>query len=137
MKKLLLGFLLLLIAIGLGYSIQQDPGYLLIYYHHWSLSTSLWAAIISLVIILGILYYIVKLTQHFLSIRSHLGHWSHSRKHKKALSDFDKGLCQILQSDWKNAASTFNKSFDHSPSPLINTYFLILAANQLDDKTQI
>tara|TARA_B100001093_G_scaffold515373_1_gene591564 strand:- start:1544 stop:2728 length:1185 start_codon:yes stop_codon:yes gene_type:complete len=134
MKKLLLGFILLIIAIGLGYSIQQDPGYLIIYYHHWSLSTSLWTAIISLLIILVLLHYAFKLIHHFFSIHRHLGQWSHTRKHKKALNQFDKGVGHIMMLEWKSAISTFKHSIEHSPAPLINAYFLVFASSHMGDQ---
>ncbi len=136
MKKLLIGFIFLLIAIGLGYAIQKDPGYLFIYYRQWSLTTSVWAALIAVVIFLIILYYVIKLTRHFFSIPGNVSQWSTKRKYSRALSDIDKGLCHVLSSDWKAALSTFKKSIHNSPNPLVNAYFSIISSHQSGDYSE-
>ena len=130
MKKLLFGLFLLLAAIGIGFLIKQDPGYILVYYHQWSISTSLWVGLLALFILWTVLHYALRLIKHILSIRSTLGHWSHQRRHKKALGHVDKGLCHLLNAEWKKSEDTFRKSKKDSPNPLLNHYFTAMAAQQ-------
>lgn len=44
MKKLFLLFIVLLMAIGLGFLIHKDPGYAMVSYNHWVIATSIWVA---------------------------------------------------------------------------------------------
>ncbi len=129
MKKLLFGFILLLVAIGIGYIIQKDPGYVLVYYNQWSVSMSLWVAVLTLLLLFLIIYYVLKLIHRLSLLRSNFGYWSSTRKHKKALGHIDQGLCYILNENWAAATNAFNQSMKNSPNPLVNAYFSTIASH--------
>ncbi len=120
MKKLLIGFILLLIAIGVGYLITKDSGYVLISYGTWSLETSLWVASVAFVVLFILFYFIVRLCKHTASIGSKFQNWGKSRQYEKAKRLTTDGLCQLAEGQWESAENTLVKAAQISDTPLIH-----------------
>lgn len=77
MKKLIFILLLLAFSVWLGWKIQQDSGYVLVTYGHWSIECSLWTAIILLLLLFIVLYFCFR----FIARSSALAQrWSRSCK---------------------------------------------------------
>ena len=68
MKKLFLFFLLLLIAVGVGYLAHQDPGVAMISYRHWMVATSMWVAAGCVLILFFVFYFLVRVIKNILAI---------------------------------------------------------------------
>ena len=81
MKKLFLLFIVLFIAIGLGYLIHQDPGYVMVSYNHWVIATSLWVAIAILIIAFFVLYFFLRTIITVFDIPDKL------RRHRKSANE--------------------------------------------------
>lgn len=60
MKKLFFVFLMLLLAIGLGFLIHEDPGYVMVSFKNWIIATSVWVAAITLILAFLLLYFLVR-----------------------------------------------------------------------------
>ena len=69
MKKLFLLFVVLLIAIGLGFLIHQDPGYAMVSYEHWVVATSIWVAVATVLIAFFVFYYFLRFFSTLFSIQ--------------------------------------------------------------------
>lgn len=120
MRYLLFGFVLLLLAIWLGLEMSRDAGYVLIAYRHWSLETSLWAAVASVIIIFVILYFIFRTTGRMMRISKNIRRWKKMRRYRKARQLTHYGLCKLVEGDWQHAEQTLVKAARLTKTPLIN-----------------
>ncbi|MDP1574543.1 MAG: heme biosynthesis HemY N-terminal domain-containing protein [Coxiellaceae bacterium] len=74
MRTLFSLFFLLLIAVGLGFLVQKDPGYVVIGYNHWTAATSLWVAVSIIALTFFILYLVVTVLKNIFSIPEYFSH---------------------------------------------------------------
>lgn len=120
MKRLIIYFLLLLASIWLGLKIHKDPGYVLINYQQWSLETTLWFAILALLVLFIIFYLLIRLWRGSSVISNRFNNWLEQRRNRKAIKLTNQGLCQLAEGDWKVAEKNLIRGADHSDTPLIN-----------------
>lgn len=120
MMRLLLYFLILLASVWLGLQIHQDPGYVLINYRHWSLETTLWFAILAIVVLFFLLYLLLRLLRGTTNISGRLRNWTDRRRYRKANQQTNRGLCELAEGEWKAAEKNLIGGARHSEIPLIN-----------------
>lgn len=132
MKKLIVLFLVLLIAVGIGFLVQQDAGYILIAYRHTTIETTLWAGIIGILLIFVALYFIIRFIKTTSLLGGRLHNWSEGRKERKARELTDKGLCFLTEGEWIKAENNLADAAKHMRSPLINYLAAAQAANSLE-----
>ena len=120
MKKILFMFFLLLVAIGLGFLIHLDSGYILISYHDWTIETSLWVGIFVMVLfllLLQLVFHVVRMTAH---MGKNVKKWGSERSQKKGQRQTNIGLCELAEGNWKKAESILIKSAQAVLHPFIN-----------------
>ena len=86
MKKLLSLFIVLLIAIGLGFLIHKDPGYVMVSYDHWVIATSIWVAVACCLLGFVIFYFFLRLFINLFAIPKKLKRrrqWRNAKKYRK------------------------------------------------------
>ncbi len=128
MRKLLLGFLLLLIAIWLGLKMHQDSGYVLITFAKWSIETSVWVAGLILLLIFILFHFLLKFIAYGKNLPSKLSRWFFIRDLKRAQHFTQVALCQMAEEKWTQAEYYFNKAtFSHIP--LVNYLGTAIAAH--------
>ena len=132
MKKLIALFLVLFIAVIVGFLVQQDAGYILIAYRHTTIETTLWAGVISILLFFLILYFIIRFVKNTSLLGGRLQNWSEGRKERKARELTDKGLCLLTEGEWIKAENDLVVAAKHMRSPLINYLAAAQAANKLD-----
>lgn len=153
MKKIAIGILILILSIFIGYSIKSDPGYILIYYHEWSIATSLWIGAIIVILSFFLLYAVIRLLKKLININNYFQRWNSNRQQKKSSSLTDQGAFAFLEYNYEEAEKTFKKAASINPSPFIdyiaaavsaqklkqykNRDFYILKAKQTSDKAMI
>ncbi len=120
MKRLVWIFIVLFIAIGLGFLVHQDSGYVLIAYNNWTLETSIWIAITAVILFFFALYFILRLLGHTRLLGSRFQKWGDSRKQDKARRLTNIGLCALAEGKWKKAEDNLIKSAPNASTPLIN-----------------
>src|SRR3990167_695577 len=109
MRTLFFTFLLLLIAIGLGFLIHQDPGYVVIAYKDWTIATSIWIAAAILLITFFILYFLLRTIKNITSIPSALRRrrqFINAQKYQKFMT---LGVIALAIGDFKKAEKCFLK----------------------------
>lgn len=131
MKKLLFIFVLLLLAIWIGFLIQKDPGYILISYNQWVLETSLWVGTLVTVIGFLVLYLLIRLIKYVASIGGRIKNWEQQRKDRKAQNQTNAGLCELAEGHWQKAEQQLLKAAEHCRAPLINYLAAARAAQEL------
>lgn len=135
MKKLILGFILLICAVAIGYFITQDPGYVMIYYNQWSITSSMWVSLLALIIALIILSILFRLLDSLFSLKKIFSSWSKKRRHKKSLSQSEQALCLQMMGDWKKAGKLWEVAHRNGASSLLYHYFQSILAQQQNDTT--
>lgn len=129
MKFLILLFLLLLLSLYLGLEMAQDKGYVLVAYRHSSIETTLWVAIISLIVFFLILYFISRLLSRIICFSRNMKQWRKKRLYRRGRHLTITGLCELAEGRWQRAEQTLTKSAKMIRSPLINYLAAAQAAN--------
>lgn len=124
----------LVLALGLGYIIHQDPGYVLISYHHLSLETSLWVFIGGLIIISLILKILFSILRSVFSLNHHMQRWQSKRQLNRAMTLFNKGMQAYYDGYWHRAEQKLLKAAAHCTDPL-SAYLFAAQAAQAQDKS--
>lgn len=132
MKKLFFIFIILLLAVGLGFLIQQDAGYVLIAYNHWTIETSLWVAIVATVMLFAVLYLIIRLFSHTRALGGKMSSWTQSRSRSRAAQLTHQGLCELAEGYWKKAEQNLLKAAKLNRQPLIHYLAAARAAQGLN-----
>jgi len=131
----LLVFVLLALVMGalFGTLVARDPGYVLIAYDNMSLETSVWFALLALVLS----YFLIRLVLVFLSgfLRSRLGLqvWNQGRLLEKSRTRSVKGLLLLEEGNWLEAKKTLLAGAARSETPLANYLGAARAANELGE----
>ncbi len=125
MKRLVVLFLVLLIAIWLGLVMHADPGYVLIAYKSWSVETTLWATLLAILLLFIILYFFIALFRRANIASGRVYSWSLERHLRKARRQTNLGLCEWAEGKWAQAEKKLLKSAKYSEVPLLN--YLIAA----------
>ena len=120
MKKLLVALFFILLAVWVGFLIHKDSGYVMIAYAGYTIETSLWVFLISLIILFSIAYFLIRLIKNTAGLGGRYHNWSEHRKADKARELTNKGLCELAEGNWKEARLKLTKAAKHHPDPLIN-----------------
>ena len=129
MKFLILLFLILLLSLYLGLEMAQDKGYVLVTYRHLSIETTLWVAIISLIVFFLILYFISRLLSRTICLSRNMKQWRKKRLYQRGRHLTITGLCELAEGRWQHAEQTLTKSAKMIRRPLINYLAAAQAAN--------
>ncbi|OGT42122.1 MAG: hypothetical protein A3F13_04090 [Gammaproteobacteria bacterium RIFCSPHIGHO2_12_FULL_40_19] len=124
MKKLFFIFIILLVAIGLGFLIHKDPGYVIVSYQNWVISTSIWVGAITVIIAFFILYFVIRIFKNIFSIPKMLRRRKLFRDAQKYQKYMNQGIADMVVGDFKSAEKYLIKV-----TQLNNAYvnFLLLA----------
>lgn len=125
MKKLFFIFVVLLAAIGLGFFVHKDPGYVMISYQNWVVSTSIWVGAIVLIIAFFILYVVIRLLKNIFSIPKMLRRREIFRNAQKYQKYMVQGIAELAIGNFKMAEKYFIKA-----TGLNNSYVNFLLAAQ-------
>lgn len=130
MIRFIFYFILLILFIWLGVLIHRDPGYILIAYQHWSVETTLWFAIIALIIFYILLYLLLKILRGTFLFPEKWHIWSKKRQRQKSDHLTQHGLCELAEGEWKNAEQDLVNGAHYNTTPLINYLAAACAAQQ-------
>lgn len=140
MKKLLIAFIVLLVAIALGYLIQQDTGYVLITYQHWMITTSFWVGAFTILLTFIAFYWLIRLLRTLASIPKKLTlHRKTALAHKKYRL-LKQGLFDLITGRYKQAEKNLANIAKNTKKP---TLFYLLGAisaqkeNRIDRRNQL
>src|SRR3990167_10805909 len=120
MWHLLVSFVLLLMSIYLGIEVSKVPNYVLITYHHWMIETSLWVAVLCLLVLFFVLYWIIRFLARTATAAKRYHYWRMSRRHRKARTLTQRGLCELAEGDWSQAEEILVRAAKLSKKPLID-----------------
>ena len=109
MRTLFSLFLLLLIAVGLGFLVQKDPGYVVIGYNHWTAATSLWVAVCIIVLTFFVLYLIVRIFKNIFAIPEYFSHRRFILNLQRYQKYTSQGIADLSVGNYRAAEKLFAK----------------------------
>ena len=133
MIRALLIFILLLGSVWLGIQLQHDPGYLLVAINHWTIETTVWVAIIALVLIFIILHTILLLLHWIVHLPTSWGNWLAKRRIQHAQAKTRQGLIEFSEGHWLQAKNHLIKALPDTETPLLNYLTAARAAQEMGD----
>lgn len=133
MMRIILAFFVLLSAIILGVQLNKDPGYVLIAVNHWTIETTLWIMILSMIFLFLMLHLILNIYHKMSQAPGALSKW-HSRKlAQKAQAITRKGLIEYSEGYWSKAKKHLIQALPNTDTPLLNYLTAARAAQEMGD----
>jgi HemY protein len=137
MKRLLIYLVLALVVGGaVGTSMSRDPGYVLVTYAGMSFETSLWFAVVALIVGYGLLRVIVRVTGGLVRGGAGIQAWQQNRRVRNARERTVRGLLLAGEGDWTGARKTLASVAAQADTPLVNYVVAAHAANELGDASE-
>lgn len=109
MRTLFFLFLLLLIAVGLGFLIHQDPGYIVIGYNHLTIATSLWIGVAILIFAFFVLYFVIRVLKNIFSIPEYFSHRRFVLNLQRYQKYMSQGVAALAIGNYRGAEKVFLK----------------------------
>jgi HemY protein len=133
-----IGLLVLLVAILLGgllgTLVGRDPGYVLVAYGETAVETSLWFAVLVVLIGFLLIRLVVFLLVRFGSSGGRLGAWRRNRRARTARAQTLQGLVLMEEGHWQDAHRLLSASAPRAAEPLINYLNAARAAHEMGDE---
>ncbi len=107
MGKLFIIFLLLLIAVWIGWEIHQDSGFVLIIFRQWEIETSLWMAALLALIFFVAIYTLLRVIVRGALWPHQWRMWREARREKNAQRLIEVATCELIEEKWAAAEQHF------------------------------
>lgn len=117
----------------IGTLVVRDPGYVLVAYDNQSVETSLWFAVVALLLLYFALRALIWLAARIWGGRGSIGRWNRRRQFRTAAQRTTNGLLLLAEGEWREAQRLLTSSAGNAAAPLINYLNAARAANKLDD----
>lgn len=134
MRRVLIYFVLALVVGGaVGTLMTRDPGYVLLTYAGLSLETSLWFALLTLVVGYFLLRLVIRIGAGLIRGGAGIQSWQQNRRVRNARERTVRGLLLAGAGDWAGARKTLAAVAAQADTPLVNYLVAARAANELGD----
>ena len=110
----------LLLAVGLGWLLQQSSGGVRFTYKEWIIQTSLVVFVLIFIILFLLVYVLFRLLRKLIQLPADFRHWSEYRRRRRSEKFLNQGLLSMLEGNWTEAERAFRKGAAFSPAPLVN-----------------
>lgn len=133
MIRVLLILLVLLGSALLGVQLYHDPGYLLVAVSHWTLETSLWVAVIALILAFFVFHMLLLFINGLLDFPNSWRNWVTKHRTQRAQEKTRRGLIEFSEGYWSQAKNNLIKALPDSDAPLLNYLTAARAAQEMGD----
>ncbi|NIP13412.1 MAG: heme biosynthesis protein HemY [Pseudomonadales bacterium] len=131
------GILLIAVAAVLGglvgTLVVRDPGYVLLAYDDMAVETSLWFALVALVILYFVVRLLVFVFTRLAASGGSVGAWNRQRQSKKARAQTIRGLLLMAEGKWAEGRRLLVLGAPRVDSPLINYLSAARGAHAMGD----
>lgn len=117
-KKLILYFIVLLISVWVGVLIHNNAGYVLISYGHTTVEMTLWLALLAIIVMVFLFYWLIRLLRGTYHLPARFRHWEEQRSRKKYDRQMLQGLNASLMGKWSKAEQIFTKAAQKMPKAI-------------------
>lgn len=136
MKKLILYFIILLLAVWVGVFVSKYPGYLYIHIANTRIETTFWMAVLVVLVVFLALHTLLKLVQGLLNLPERLHTMGQRRAVLQGFELTTRGLSELIIHDYRQAESHFLKAAGKSVDPFQAYLGAAQAAQAQKDYTQ-
>lgn len=133
MRFIIAGFLILLLSAFLGLQLIHDPGSVLISIHHWTIETTLWFAILCLILSFVLIHGLLVFCHYLSSLPRRIKQWKIQRNIHQAQALTRKGLIEFSEGYWDASQKNLVRALPFADTPLINYLTAARAAQELGD----
>jgi len=130
-------FVLILIALLAGVAIvaliETDPGYVLIAYGNYTLESSVWVAVLLLLLFTTAVYLLLRLIRKLISGQSSLVSWLGTRKARKSARLTTQGLISFIEGNWIKSRRQLLAGAKGNDAPLLNYLTAARASYRLNE----
>lgn len=130
MKFLVYLLLALVVAVGFGLLLVNEPGYVLIGYGTWTLETTVSLLLFTLIAGFAALYLLLRFLAGLKRAPQRLRAWEQRRTLLRARSTLNHGLMELAEGNWAGAEKRLLKYAGNSETPLLNYLAAARAAQQ-------
>ncbi len=130
MRRFIWLLFVLVISVWLGLQIAKDPGTAFFSYRQWSIEMPLWFALLALILLLAVCYFIWYLLSGIDRFFYRWGNWWRWRRKTQSYSKTNRGLIELIEERWKKAENDLTAGIAQSDAPLINYLALAKAAHE-------
>jgi HemY protein len=110
----------LLVAVALGWWLQDSPGAVIFTYKEWMIQTSLVVFALASIALFLLAYVLFRLLRKLLQLPGDFRHWSEYRRRRRAEKFLNQGLLSMMEGNWPGAERAFRKGAAFSQAPLVN-----------------
>ncbi len=121
---------ILIASVWLGLQIAKDPGLAFFSYKQWSVEMPLWFAVVALIGVLLIFYFITQFSDGISHLIYRFKSWLQWRRKHKAYSKTNRGFMELLEGRYKNAEHDLLEGLSQSDAPLVNYLALAKVAHE-------
>ena len=134
MRRLLAALVAALVVGGaVGTLMVRDPGYVLLTYDDMSLETSLWFALLALLVGYFVLRFVFGLIARIARGGAGIAAWRQSRRARAAQARTTRGLLLVGEGDWAGGRKALLADAQDLEAPWVNYVGAARAANELGD----
>lgn len=126
-------FLVLLASVMLGLQLEHDPGYVLLQYRHWTIETTIWVALLVLVLTVIILHIFLSLCQWAIHLPSSFRQWLTKRRIHQSQLKTRQGLIEFSEGHWQQAKNHLIQAVPAADTPLVNYLTAARAAQEMGE----
>jgi len=133
MRFIITTLIILLLAAFLGIQLKEDPGRILISINQWTLETTVWFGIVSLIIAFILLHALLVFIKKLSIVPQKIKNWQQERQVKRAQAMTRKGLIEFSEGYWSLAKKHLTQALPFAETPLINYLTAARAAQELGE----
>ncbi len=133
MLRVLVLFIILMASITIGLQLHQDPGHVLIAFHHWTIESTLGVALIAIIMFFLVLRLIGWLISSISNAPGKYIKWLKSKRTQRAEKQTRQGLIEFTEGQWKLAKKHLTHAMPDTSDPLVNYLTAARAAQELGD----
>lgn len=122
--------LLLVSGAALVNGVASDPGYVLVAWGSWQVETSVWLALATLCITMGLVWLLQRALSSTLHVPAALTRWLGGRSERGAQQHAEKGLVAFFEGRWEVAEKTLRKRLPADQRSLLQSLFAVLATHR-------
>lgn len=130
MKKLILFFIILLLAVALGVAMQRYPGYVLVNLGHTQIESTLWFALLLWIFVFFLGYWIIRLLSRLIKMPGYCQRWAIHHRELKAHHRSQRAIGELLEGNWQKAESMFEQAIASNPKEWLNYLGAAKAAHE-------
>jgi HemY protein len=125
-------YLVLLLVSGAAVvnGVASDPGYVLVAWGSWQVETSVWLALGTLCISLGVVWLLQRALSSTLHVPAVLTRWMGGRSDRGAQQHAEKGLVAFFEGRWEAAERALRKNLPADQRRLLQSLFAVLATHR-------